>query len=278
MEKILNGQTILITGISDVNSLACLIAKEYQKQGANIVCTGLGFTPFHKDVQDKARTFLERGYTSFQRAVKQELGEHVPTFCVDATVDESIEALGVALKEKGIKLNGLLHSIAMDKSIRPTGVKKLIEVTKDEFNQAMDISGYSLISLSRTLLTNQIMERGSSILSLSYIGAGRVMDYPYKNIGIAKAALERITIELADELGKGYDIRVNCIRFSPYKESRAGRAIPYMVGAFDHAQKNSPLGNALPEDLCLEALHLMRGGLRVTGEIRHVDGGYHIKG
>jgi enoyl-[acyl-carrier protein] reductase I len=112
---------------------------------------------------------------------------------------------------------------------------------------------------------------------LSYIAAEKVTFHPYRNMSVAKAALERITIELADELGRSHGIRVNALRFSPYLGSKAGTATlePKDV---DRAEEMSPLGNALPEDLALEIAHLMQPGLRITGEIRHIDGGYHITG
>jgi enoyl-[acyl-carrier protein] reductase I len=93
---------------------------------------------------------------------------------------------------------------------------------------------------------------------------------------VAKAALERVTRELAYELGHAKGIRVNSIRFSPYAESRAGGAIPDLEKAVADAALRAPLGNATPESLGREIAYLMREGVSVTGETRHVDGGYHI--
>ena len=89
--------------------------------------------------------------------------------------------------------------------------------------------------------------------------------------------MERITIELADELGRKNGTRVNAIRFSPYMGSKAGTAT-LNQSDFDTANRISPLGNATPDDLANEIIHLFRPNGRITGEIRHVDGGYNIMG
>ena len=181
------------------------------------------------------------------------------------------------LKEKNIKLDGFLHAIAMDKTIRKKEVKPLLEVTKEEFCDTMEVSAFSLIRIAHYLYKYNIIQPGSSICSLSYIAAAKVTFHPYRNMSIAKAALERITIELADELGRKNGTRVNAIRFSPYMGSKAGTATLNQED-FDTANKLSPLGNATPDDLANEVIHLFRPNGRITGEIRHVDGGYNIMG
>lgn len=269
--------TVLITGITDSGSLALAIAKQVQKEGANLVCTGLGVTPYHSNLSDKAKSYLEKTYSDFQNTISKELGTDTLTLPLDVTIDESIDLTTKTLAEKGIQLNGFLHSIAMDKTIRAGVVKPLLEVSKEEFMGAMDVSAYSLISVTRSLLNAKVLQKNASILSLSYLGAEKIVRHPYKNVGVAKAALERITRELAFELGKSHNIKVNSIRFSPFTGSKAGGAIQGLQEALEFAQENAPLGNALPEDLGYEAAYLLRPYVRVTGEIRHVDGGYNIR-
>ncbi len=270
--------TILITGITDSGSLALAIAKQVKKEGAELVCTGLGLTPYHANLSDKAKSYLEKTYSDFQETIAKELGENTLTLPLDVTIDESINYATNTLASKGIKLNGLLHSIAMDKTIRAGAVKPLIEVTREEFMGAMDVSAYSLIAVSRSLLAQNVLQRNASIVSLSYLGAEKIVRHPYKNVGVAKAALERITRELAFELGQSHNIKVNSIRFSPFTGSKAGGAIQGLQEALEFAEQNSPMGNALPEDLGYEVAYLLRPYGRVTGEIRHVDGGYNIRG
>lgn len=270
--------TVLITGITDSGSLALAIAKQVEKEGARLVCTGLGLTPYHSNLSDKAKSYLEKTYSDFQETISKELRADTIILPLDVTIDESIDFTTKTLAENGIKLDGLLHSIAMDKTIRAGAVKPLIEVTREEFMGAMDVSAYSLIAISRSLLNQNVLQKNASIVSLSYLGAEKVVRHPYKNVGVAKAALERITRELAFELGKSHNIKVNSIRFSPFTGSKAGGAIQGLQEALEFAEINSPLGNALPEDLGYEASYLLRPYVRVTGEIRHVDGGYNIRG
>lgn len=273
----LTNQTFLITGIADENSLAMKIAKNIINNHGKVVCTGLGVTPYHKNLSEKAENFLHKSYSDFETSVKQALGEEVLTLPLDVTLPQSVDYLSETLKEKNINLNGFLHAIAMDKTIRNKSVKPMLEVTAEEFNDTMTVSAFSLISLSHSLLKYEVLQRGASIVSLSYIAAEKVSFFPYINISIAKAALERLTIEMAYELGTKYGIRANAVRFSPYLGSKAGSATlkPEDV---ERANKISPLGNATPEDLAHEVVHLFRKETRITGEIRHVDGGFHIMG
>ena len=279
MTKSLENTTILITGITDSGSLALSIARQAREEGANIVCSGLGRTAHHQGLSEKAANFLDSTYAAFEQTVRSELGAETPTFPLDVTLDGSIQDFANALKGQNIKLNGFLHSIAMDKTIKAgVVIKSILDVTKEEFFSAMDVSAYSLVSLTRGLIQNQILENNSSILALSYLGAEKVAYHPYKNIGVAKAALERIVIELAHELGVSHNIKVNAIRFSPYTGSKAGSAIQGLAEAVAFCEKHSPLGNAKPEDLAWESAYLLRPYGRVTGEVRNVDGGYHIRG
>ncbi len=278
MKKPLDGYKYLITGITDSGSIALRIAKQVIEEGGSIVCTGLGLTPHHKGLSEKAESFLKKTYESFQSTIASELGGDVLCFPLDVTLDACMEEFGRELQSRGLKLDGFLHSIAMDKTIRPgQDVKPLLDVTKEEFMYAMDVSAYSLISLTRSLMQNAVLNRNASIVALSYLGGEFVTQHPYKNIGVAKAALERIVRELAYELGKSHNMKVNAIRFSAYTGSKAGSAIQGLQEACDFAQEQSPLGNAQLEDLAYEVAYLLRPYGRVTGAIRYVDGGYHIR-
>jgi len=270
-------KTFLITGIADENSLAMFVAKKIIENGGNVVCTGLGVSEFHSNLSEKAKDFLNRNHDDFKNSIKKELGNNVITEILDVTLEESIDAFAKKMKAQNIQFDGFLHAIAMDKTIRQKEVKPLLEVTKDEFCDTMEVSAYSLIRIAHYLYKYEIIQSKSSICSLSYIAAAKVTFHPYRNISIAKAALERITIELADELGRKNGTRVNAIRFSPYMGSKAGTAT-LNQSDFDTANRISPLGNATPDDLANEIIHLFRPNGRITGEIRHVDGGYNIMG
>lgn len=272
----LEQQTFLITGIADKHSLAMYVAKEVLRQGGKVICTGLGVSDYHKGLSDKATQFLTKNFEDFKLSVAEELGD-AQVEILDVTLDDNMNDFAYQLSQQGVKLNGFLHAIAMDKTIRNKIVKPLIEVTKEEFCDTMNVSAYSLIRLSYFLLKHGVLQPGASICSLSYIAAAKVTFHPYRNISIAKAALERITIELADELGRKHGIRANVIRFSTYMGSKAGNATLNEEDV-ETSNRMSPLGNASPKDLAFEVVHLFRPECRITGEIRHVDGGYHITG
>jgi enoyl-[acyl-carrier protein] reductase I len=271
------GKTYLITGIADEHSLAMYVAKEIIKNGGDVVCTGLGVSKYHKNLSDKAQQFLSDSYAQFEKSVRRELGDKVLTHDLDVTLNDSVQEFCDLLRSKSVKVDGMLHAIAMDRTIRNKKVKPLLEVNFEEFCDTMQVSAFSLVSLVSALKQNELLNKGSSICSLSYIAAQKVTFHPYRNISIAKAALERITIELADELGRKDDTRVNCVRFSPYLGSKAGTATLNSEDV-DFADKKSPLGNAQPQDLAFEVAHLLRPDVKITGEIRHVDGGYNIVG
>ena len=273
-----NRLSYLVTGITDRNSLATAVAHRLASDGHRLVCTGLGLTPHHEGVSEKARAFLEATYRSFETTIADLFGAQAIALPLDVTLDDSLEEVARRLREDDIQLAGLFHSIAMDKTIRAGAVAPLLEVTRDEFMQAMNVSAYSLIALTRALLKHEVLAPRSSIVAVSYRGAELVMRHPYKNVGVAKAALERIIKELAHELGPAHQIRVNGVRFSPYTGSKAGGAIPGLLEAEQLCDELSPLGNAKPEDLAAEVAYLLAPETRITGDVRNVDGGYHIRG
>jgi len=270
----LAGTTILVTGVTDDASLALAIARELSAQGARLVCAGLGPTPHHGTLSPRAARYLETAWTSFRQAVAT-LNADVITLPFDAKLDASVMAIAEDLGRRDRVLDGVVHAIAMDPTIRGDSVAPLLAVTREQFLECLDVSAYSLLALVRALLDANVLRHGASIVTLSYIGAARVPAHPYRNIGIAKAALERLALEMADDLGRAHAIRVNTVRFSPWSSSRAGGAIPGLGDAMRAAHARSALGNARPDDLAREVAHLLEPGLRVTGEVRHVDGGFH---
>ena len=129
--------TFLITGIADKHSLAMSVAKEIIRQGGKVICTGLGVSPYHLNLSDKAKAFLEKNFQDFKQSVHEELGD-TSVEILDVTLDENIDYFSRMLSERKIKLNGFLHAIAMDKTIRHKKVvKPLLDVTKEEFCDTM---------------------------------------------------------------------------------------------------------------------------------------------
>jgi enoyl-[acyl-carrier protein] reductase I len=272
----LAGRRVLVTGIVDEASLATEVARELLRQGARLLCSGLGPPADPEALSARARDHLAASFESFRKTVERELGPEAESFACDLASDASIEALAAELAQREIALDGVLHAVARDRTLGPRGAKPLLEVTRQEFLDCLDVSAYSLLALLRGLRSAGALARGASVVSLSYVGAERVVSHPYRNVAVAKAALERITVELAHELGRSHGVRVNAVRFSPYAASRAGGAIPGLAEAEAACAEASPLGNARPRDLAREVAHLMHPDHAITGEIRHVDGGHRI--
>ena len=152
-------KTFLITGIADENSLAMKVAEKIIQNNGKVVCTGLGVTPFHKNLSEKAASFLNKSYGDFETACKNKLGADTLTFPLDVTLPESLDSLVEFLNQNNVKLDGFLHAIAMDKTIRNKSVKPMLEVTAEEFNDTMTVSAFSLISLSHVLLMSHPTSR-----------------------------------------------------------------------------------------------------------------------
>ncbi len=271
----LAGRNVLVTGIADRASLSLEIGREILRQGGSPVCAGLGPTAWHATLSERAQTRFRETYESFCKTVESELGSGVPRFAFDISQDESIAELVDALRGQALAIDGVVHATAFDRTLRGDALS-LLETPREAFFECMNVSAYSLVALLRELVRGEQLARGASVVALSYIGAERIVSHPYRNVAVAKAALERITTELAGELGRSHGARVNAVRFSPYTASRAGGAIPGLQEALEQAESRAPLGNARPDALALEVAHLLRPGIAVTGEIRHVDGGYHV--
>jgi enoyl-[acyl-carrier protein] reductase I len=269
----LEGRTFLMTGIADEASLATAVARELVGRGARVVCAGLGPTPHHGALSERARDHLASTFDSFRKTVELQLGESAEAHVCDLTLDASVRDLSHGLAKRGIALDGVLHAVARDRTIGRAGGASLLEVSREEFLDCLDVSAWSLVSLLRELLAAGALARGAGVVALSYLGAERVVAHPYRNIAVAKAALERIVVELSYELGVSHGIRVNAVRFSPYAASRAGGAIPGLAEAEAAGAALAPLGNAGPEDLAREVAHLLSPDHAITGEIRSVDGG-----
>ena len=178
-----------------------------------------------------------------------------------------------SVREKFGKLDFLVHAVAFSDKDELDG--RYVETTRDNFLRTMDISVYSLTAVAKR--AEPLMADGGSILTLTYYGAEKVMPH-YNVMGVAKAALEASVRYLAVDLGGG-NIRVNAISAGPIKTLAASG-----IGDFRYILRwneyNSPLKRVVTiEEVGDSALyllsHLSRG---VTGEVLHVDSGYHVVG
>ena len=254
-QGLMAGKRGLILGVANNRSIAWGIAKSCADQGAELSLTYQG-DAFRKRVEPLAA----------------ELGAHVAGHC-DVTDPASLDAVFESVAKKWGKIDFLVHAIAFSDKDELTG--RYIETTRDNFLRTMDISVFSFTTVAKR--AEPLMKDGGSMLTLTYYGAEKVMPH-YNVMGVAKAALEASVRYLAVDLGQN-NIRVNAISAGPVKTLAASG-----IGDFRYILKwnemNSPLKKTVtPEEVGDSGLYLLSDLSRgVTGEVHHVDAGYHVVG
>ncbi len=249
------GKRGLIMGVANNRSIAWGIAKALADQGAELALTYQG-DAFRKRVEPLAT----------------ELGAHIAGDC-DVTDEASIDAVFDGLAQKWGKLDFLVHAIAFSDKEELDG--RYVDTTRGNFQRTMDISIYSFTAIAQR--AEKLMTDGGSLLTLTYYGAEKVMPH-YNVMGVAKAGLEASVRYLAVDLG-GKGIRVNAISAGPIKTLAASG-----IGDFRYILKwneyNAPLKKTVSiEEVGGSALYLLSDLSKgVTGEIHHVDAGYHVVG
>ena len=245
----------LIMGVANDRSISWGIAKSIAREGGQLAFTYQG-EALKKRVLPLA----------------QSVGSDILIPC-DVTDSSSITKTFEILKNKWGELDFLVHGVAFSNKDELKG--KYYMTSLENFNQTMHISCYSFTEACR--LAEPIMNKGGSILTLTYYGAEQVMPH-YNVMGIAKAALESSVRYLAVDLGEK-NIRVNAISAGPIKTLAASG-----IGDFRFILKwnelNSPLKrNVNQDEVGNSALYLLSNlGSAVTGEVQHVDCGYHTVG
>ena len=156
---ILKKRTYLITGIADEYSLAMYAAKAIIAEGGKVICTGLGVSSFHQNLSERAKAYLNKTFDDFRQSIKMHLGNEASTEILDVTLDENIEFFSNDLLKKNINIDGILHAVAMDKTIRNKKVKPLLEVTLNEFCETLDVSAFSLIRLTNSLFKSGVLKK-----------------------------------------------------------------------------------------------------------------------
>ena len=253
MPELLKGQTAVILGVANRWSIAYAIAAAYRREGAEVLIT------YQNERQQKTVEELST-----------EVGASKIVAC-DVTDDASLAALPDALGVE--KIDTVVHSIAF--ANREDLSRPFVETSRDGFKLAHDVSAYSLVATARTLAPK--MTAGGSILTLSYLGAQRVIPN-YNVMGVAKAALEATVRYLAADLGP-QNIRVNAISAGPIKTTSA-RGIKDFSKVLDGVAAISPLRrNTDPAEVADTAVFLASGlGRGVTGNVLYVDAGFQIMG
>ena len=191
----------------------------------------------------------------------------------DVTDDASLDAAFETLKDRWGSLDFLVHAIAFSDKSELTG--RFVNTSRSNFKNSLDISCYSFIEVSRRAA--EMMPNGGTLLTLTFDGSQRVTPF-YNVMGVAKAALEASVRYLAADLGPD-GIRVNALSPGPMK-TLAGAAIGGARKTYRHTEQNAPLrSNATLEAVGGTAVYLASEmGACTTGEVVHIDGGYHVMG
>ena len=254
-QQIMHGKRGLVMGVANDRSIAWGIAQQVAAHGASLAFTYQGEA-------------LEKRV----RPLAQSLNSSVILPC-DVTDTGSVENVFAEIRKAWGGLDFVVHAIAFSDKDQLKG--RYCDTTRDNFLKTMDISCFSFTEVCR--YAEPLMTNGGSLLTLSYYGAERVVPN-YNVMGVAKAALEASVRYLATDLGSR-NIRVNAISAGPIKTLAAKG-----IGDFNYILKwnelNAPMDrNVTLEDVGKSGLYLLSDlGSGVTGEVHHVDCGYHTVG
>jgi enoyl-[acyl-carrier protein] reductase I len=261
MNGLMEGKRGLIMGLANDKSLAWGIARKLHEAGAELAFSYQG------EVMEKR-----------VRPLAASLGSD---FLIDCDVSDmaALDAAFAALAAKWPTIDFVVHAIGFSDKNELRG--RYYDTSLNNFLMTMNISAYSLVAVTRRakdmMPLNEDGSGGGSILTLSYYGAEKVVPH-YNVMGVAKAALEASVMYLANDLGPD-NIRVNAISAGPIKTLAASG-----IGDFRYILKwnelNSPLRrNVTIEDVGGSALYFLSDlSSGVTGEVHHVDAGYHLVG
>lgn len=255
MAELMKGKRGLVMGVANERSIAWGIAAALAAEDAELAFSYQG-EAFGKRVEPLAASVGSDFLVD-----------------VDVTDDASMDACFAALKDRWGRMDFLVHAIAYSDKTELTG--RFINTTRGNFANSLTISCYSFIDVAKR--ASELMPEGGSLVTLTYGGSNRVTPN-YNVMGVAKAALESTTRYLANDLGP-QKVRVNAISPGPMK-TLAGAAIGGARATFRHTEANAPMrANATLEAIGGTAVYLLSDyGACTTGEIIHVDGGYHVLG
>ncbi len=252
---LMDGKRGLIMGLANDKSIAWGIAKALGAEGAEMA-------------------FSYQGEALLKRVgpLAAQVGSSLVIPC-DVGDAASLDALFDRLQDEWGALDFVVHAIGFSDKNELRG--RYVETSAANFRMTMDISVYSFTAVVQR--AEKMMPNGGSLLTLTYYGAEKVMPH-YNVMGVAKAALEASVMYLAEDLGRD-GIRVNAISAGTIKTLAASG-----IGDFRYILKwnenNAPLRRTVSQDeVGQSALYLLSDmGRAVTGEIHHVDAGYHVIG
>ncbi|ANY69226.1 enoyl-ACP reductase [Paenibacillus sp. BIHB 4019] len=257
MSGMMNNKKIVVMGVANERSIAWGIAKSLHREGAQLIFT------YRK----------ERSFEKLKGLLEQTGITPMLTVPCDVLDDESISAAFAHIKEQAGSIDGIVHSLAFSDKDELKG--EYLETSREGYLLAQNSSAFSLVAIAKQ--AKGVMSEGGSIVTQSYIGAERVVKN-YNVMGVAKAALEASVRYLAEDLGK-YNIRVNAVSAGPIKTLSA-KGVSGFNDIMQTIEERAPLRRNIDQEEVGDATlfllsHLSRG---ITGEVLHVDAGYHILG
>jgi len=252
---LLDGKSILVTGVLTNASIAFRVAEVAQQEGATVILTGVGRS------------------LSLTARIANRLPQGAPVVPLDVTDETELDGLADAVREHTDRLDGVLHAIGYAPATALGG--GFFTAPWEDVATAMHISTYSLVSLARAALP--LMGSGGSLVGLDFDATRAWPAYDW--MGVAKAGLESTTRYLARELGP-QGIRVNLVAAGPLR-TMAAKSIPGFDGFEQVWKERAPLGwdveNSTPAARACVAL-LSDWFPATTGSVVHVDGGVHAVG
>jgi enoyl-[acyl-carrier protein] reductase I len=252
---LLEGKKILVTGVLTPQSIAFEVARIAQQEGAEIVLSGFG----------KALALTQRSARRLPRAPE--------VLEMDVNDDDQIAAVAAHVRNSWGSLDGFLHAIAFAPEDALGGA--FLDTPRASAEIAFRTSAYSLKALTVGMLP--LLDEGGSVVSLDFDAS---VAWPiYDWMGVSKAALEAVTRYLARDLGRK-SIRVNCVSAGPLR-TMAARSIPGFDQITSAWEGRAPLGwdPNDPKPVAQAVVFLLSDlSSGITGEIVHVDGGYHAMG
>lgn len=253
---LLEGKKLLVTGVLTRESIAYAVAQAAQEQGAEIVLTSFG----------RAMGLTEKSAKRLPRPVE--------VLEMDANNPDHVQAVAEDLANRWGRLDGFLHAIAFAPQDALGG--NFLNTPWESVQIAVQTSAYSLKAIAVGMLP-LMKEHGGGIVSLDF--DGRVAWPLYDWMGVAKAGLEAVTRYLARDLGR-FGIRVNCVSAGPLR-TIAAKGIPGFEALADSWGSRAPLGwnTSDPTPVARAVAFLLSDWASgITGELIHVDGGYHAIG
>jgi enoyl-[acyl-carrier protein] reductase I len=254
---LLQGKLGLVLGIANKRSIAWGIAKAAAREGARLAVTYQGER-------------LEENV----RELAAELHDPLILPC-DVSKDEDLDRLASAVQQGLGGLDFVVHCVAY--ALREELDGEFLGTSREGYRIAQDISAYSLTAVAKRMVPLMEGREGGSILTLTYLGGERVVPH-YNVMGVAKAALEMSVRYLAADLGPR-GIRVNAISAGPIK-TLAASGVHGISKMLEYHRSHAPLRRNTEQDEVGDAAAFLLSSLArgVTGEVMHVDGGFHVMG